>query len=75
MGPHTLSWCQRALKHVSKVESQTVPTPQTTVPAPDFQSLVGQWIRIDSYYVIDIESVSQDGTLQAKYYNTRPFGL
>jgi hypothetical protein len=55
--------------------SQTVSTPQTTVPATDFQSLVGQWVRIDSPYVIDIESASQDGTLQAKYYNPRPINV
>lgn len=52
--------------------SQTVSTPQTTVPAPNFQSLVGRWIRIDSPYVIDIESAGLDGMLQAKYYNPRP---
>jgi hypothetical protein len=52
--------------------NQTVSAPQTVVPVPDFQSLVGRWVRIDSPYVIDIESTDQEGTLQAKYYNPRP---
>ena len=54
---------------------QKVAAPQTTVPAPNFQSVVGQWIRIDSPYVIDIESADQEGTLQAKYYNPRPINV
>lgn len=54
---------------------QTVSAPQTVVPAPDFQKLVGRWVRIDSPYVIEIESAGQDGTLQAKYYNPRSINV
>ena len=52
-----------------------VSTPQTTVLVPDFQSLVGRWVRIDSPYVIDIQSADQNGTLQAKYYNPRTINV
>jgi hypothetical protein len=55
--------------------NQTVSAPQIAVPVPDFQTLVGQWVRIDTPYVIDIESTNQDGTLQAKYYNPRPINV
>jgi hypothetical protein len=54
---------------------QRVSAPQTTVPAPNFQSVVGRWIRIDSPYVIDIENADQDGKLEAKYYNPRPINV
>ncbi len=54
---------------------QPVSVPQTAVTAPDFQMLVGRWVRMDTPYVIDIESVSQDGTLQAKYYNPNSINI
>ena len=54
---------------------QDVSAPQTAVAAPDFQALVGRWVRMDTPYVIDIESAGQDGTLQAKYYNPRSINI
>ena len=55
--------------------SQPVPAPQTAVTPPDFQALVGRWVRIDTPYVIEIQSASQDGTLQATYYNPRSINI
>ncbi|UCE49347.1 MAG: hypothetical protein JSW47_04230 [Phycisphaerales bacterium] len=55
--------------------SEAVSTPQTAVTPPDFQALVGRWVRMDTPYVIDIESTSQDGTLQAAYYNPRSINI
>ncbi|UCE49589.1 MAG: hypothetical protein JSW47_05480, partial [Phycisphaerales bacterium] len=50
---------------------RAVSAPQTVVTAPDFQTLVGRWVRMDTPYVIEIQSASQDGALQAAYYNPR----
>jgi len=55
--------------------SQAVSALQTTVTAPDFQTLVGRWVRMDTPYVIEIQSASQDGTLQAAYYNPRSINV
>ena len=37
----------------------------------ELQKLVGRWVRTDTPYVIEIRSASDDGTLQAAYYNPR----
>jgi len=39
------------------------------------QKLVGQWMRTDSPYVIEIHEVSPDGTLRAGYFNPRPINV
>jgi hypothetical protein len=46
----------------------------TTAPAADSSSgkLVGRWLRADSDYVIQVDSVGSDGTLVAKYFNPGP---
>ncbi len=47
----------------------------TTSPAPggtDFQKLVGRWLRNDMSYMIEIASVSPNGTLEARYLNPQP---
>jgi len=46
--------------------------PSAAAPAADPKKLVGQWMRTDSEYMIWIESVGSDGTLQARYLNPRP---
>jgi len=40
--------------------------------APDFQRLVGRWLRIEGSYVLEIKQASADGTLEANYFNPRP---
>jgi len=54
---------------------QDVSAPQTAVTTPDFQALVGRWVRMDTPYVIDIKSAGQDGTLQAAYLNPRSINI
>ncbi|MHC4750924.1 MAG: hypothetical protein ACYTFW_13745 [Planctomycetota bacterium] len=54
---------------------QAVSAPQTAAIPSNFQTLVGQWVRMDTPYVIEIQSASQDGTLQAKYYNPRSINI
>jgi hypothetical protein len=38
----------------------------------DVARLVGQWLRTDYEYMIDIRAASPDGTLEARYLNPRP---
>ena len=39
---------------------------------PDFQSLVGDWVRSDGGYVIKIRHVDKSGRVDAGYFNPRP---
>jgi hypothetical protein len=39
------------------------------------QKLVGQWLRTDSSYIIEIHEVGPDGTLRAGYYNPRAINV
>jgi hypothetical protein len=41
----------------------------------DFKALVGRWVRMDTPYVIEIRSASDDGTLEAAYYNPRSINV
>ena len=68
-------WGIRTSGDSPSTDGHDVSALQTAVTAPDFQTLVGRWVRIDSPYIIDIESAGQDGTLQAKYYNPRPINV
>lgn len=48
---------------------------QTIAPTPvNKELLIGRWIRTDSdgAYVIEIESVGNDGKLEASYFNPNP---
>ncbi|MHC4757882.1 MAG: hypothetical protein ACYTE8_04430 [Planctomycetota bacterium] len=44
-------------------------------PVVDIKKVVGRWMRTDSPYVIDIQGVNYDGTLQAGYYNPRAINV
>jgi hypothetical protein len=41
----------------------------------DIERLVGRWVRTDFPYVIEIAGGSDDGTLQAAYYNPQPINV
>jgi hypothetical protein len=45
--------------------------PNATV-ASDFQELIGQWIRPDGGYILDIQSVEPDGKIEMAYLNPQP---
>jgi len=49
--------------------------PGQTSPAPDARKVVGRWVRLDAPYVIDIASATEDGILEAAYYNPRPINV
>lgn len=50
-------------------------TAETSVEKPNFQSLVGEWIRPDGGYVIKIRNVDPGGELVAGYFNPRPINV
>ncbi len=49
------------------------PIPSVTVA--DAQGLVGRWVRTDSPYVLEIISTTEEGNLEAAYYNPRPINV
>ena len=42
---------------------------------PDFNKLIGNWIRPDGGYVISIRDINSDGQVQAAYYNPNPINV
>jgi hypothetical protein len=39
---------------------------------PEFQKLIGKWLRPDGGYVLELQSVSADGKIEAYYFNPGP---
>jgi hypothetical protein len=51
-------------------------SPSDVPAAPaDFQQLIGQWVRSDGGYVIDVKSVDANGKLDAAYLNPNPINV
>ena len=44
-------------------------------PKVDSKRLIGQWVRPDGGYIIEIKEIGKDGTLKAAYYNPRPINV
>ena len=68
----------------SRSESTALPGGETTPAAAppiapltvaDAQGLVGRWVRTDSPYVLEIVSATDDGSLEAAYYNPRSINV
>lgn len=53
-------------------ERMTTTSAAPAADAADFQKLVGQWLRNDMSYMIEISSASADGKLEARYLNPQP---
>ena len=43
--------------------------------AADFSPIMGRWQRTDGGYVIEIQRVAPDGTMEAGYFNPRPINV
>jgi hypothetical protein len=43
--------------------------------AADKNLLVGSWVRTDADYLIKINSVNEEGTLAAQYFNPKPINV
>ena len=48
---------------------------QTERAGPDKKLLVGDWLRTDAQYLIRINEVFNDGTLNAQYFNPNPINV
>ena len=44
-------------------------------PTPEFNKLIGRWLRPDGGYVIEIRSISSAGKMEAAYLNPRPINV
>jgi hypothetical protein len=53
----------------STEETATISTGKET---PDFDTLLGSWVRPDGGYVIEIKKIHPDGKVDAAYLNPRP---
>ncbi len=42
---------------------------------PDFQNLIGKWVRIDGGYVIEVSKINADGKVDAAYFNPRSINV
>jgi hypothetical protein len=51
------------------------PPARSALTAEERQRLVGWWLRYDQSYMIEIESVGEDGRLAARYLNPDPVGV
>jgi len=41
----------------------------------DYNEIVGQWLRPDGGYVLDIKAIQPDGKMEAAYLNPRPINV
>ena len=48
---------------------------QSNKKAADKNLLIGDWVRTDAGYLINIEKVNEDGTLEAQYFNPKPINI
>ena len=53
-------------------EASASPKTRDATVASDFQKLIGQWIRPDGGYILDIQSVGPDGKIEMAYLNPQP---
>lgn len=49
--------------------------PQAGMLGEDARRLIGNWVRTDTPYVIEIVDANDDGTLKAAYYNPRSINV
>ncbi len=47
----------------------------SAAPGPDTSKLIGQWLRPDGGYVLELSSAGADGKLKAAYFNPRPINV
>ncbi len=55
--------------------SKTKDTVSSNRKSANKNLLVGDWVRTDAGYLINIEKVNEDGTLEAQYFNPKPINI
>ena len=48
---------------------------QSNKKTADKNLLIGDWVRTDASYLIKINKVNEDGTLEAQYFNPKPINV
>jgi hypothetical protein len=48
---------------------------QSNKKTADKNLLIGDWVRTDASYLIKINSLNEDGTLEANYFNPQPINV
>ncbi len=57
---------------MNRSSTKTAATISQKKETPDFDRLVGSWVRPDGGYVIEISKIHPDGQVDATYFNPRP---
>jgi hypothetical protein len=57
---------------LNKESSDSVSTNAKTI---DKNLIVGNWLRTDSDYRIQISKINEDGTIEAQYFNPNPINV
>lgn len=52
-----------------------IPLTNTGPAAPDFQRLVGRWVRTDGGYILEVRNATADGKVEASYFNPNPINV
>jgi len=55
--------------------NNTENTLQSSRKSADKNLLIGDWVRTDANYLIKINKVNGDGTLEAQYFNPKPINV
>ena len=55
--------------------NNTKDTVSSNKKAVDKNLLAGDWVRTDASYLIKINKVNEDGTLEAQYFNPNPINV
>jgi len=53
------------------VTANSTNQPAATPAHPEFQKLIGKWLRPDGGYILELRNVGTDGKLEAGYFNPR----
>jgi hypothetical protein len=77
VGLTLLLWPQKAQPPAESELASTNQPPQPVAATsaeskPDFKPLLGNWVREDGGYTLELKSAESDGRLQATYLNPRP---
>jgi len=56
-------------------EPIAAPVPEVSVDTIDAARLVGKWLRPDGGYVLEIRAATDDGKLDAAYFNPNPINV
>jgi hypothetical protein len=63
--------CSVAMIHTTSF-AQSPSASASSTEAPQFSVLVGKWVRVEGGYIIHINAIGPNGTIEASYANPKP---